>query len=78
MPGEAKTCQYCGEEHAGRICSLIRAMDFHEISGSLKRVEFFEQKPPCQHVNKDTSMGTMGWERWRCKDCGLEFEKAMS
>lgn len=50
-------------------------MTFYE-SGALKRVEFFEQKQ-CEHCNRiDMSAG--GFERWQCKDCGFNFEKALS
>lgn len=71
-------CRYCGNQHTG-VCPLIRAMNFYE-SGALKRVEFNEQKTEqtCQHTNRDTSMATMGWERWRCKDCGFEYEKDLN
>lgn len=78
MHGETAACRYCGEEHTGRICPLIRAMDFYE-SAALKRVEFFEQKAAesCQHRNKiDMSAG--GFERWRCRDCGTDYEKALT
>ena len=79
MQGEGTACRYCGQVHADRVCPLIRAMDFYE-SGALKRVEFFEQKTEqsCQHANRDTSMATMGFERWRCKDCGFQYEKDLN
>ena len=84
MQSETETaCRYCGATHQG-VCPLIRAMDFYESPGqaiqALKRVEFFEQKreQACQHSNRDTSMATMGWERWRCKDCGFQYEKDLN
>lgn len=70
-------CRYCGIPHTG-VCPLIKTMEFYE-SGALKRVEFCEQKLPetCQHRNRiDMSAG--GFERWRCRDCGCEHEKALS
>ena len=79
MPSDVEIClcRYCGgKAHKGLYCPALRSIEFYEITGNLKRVEFHEPPPECQHRNK-VEMSTSGWERWRCKDCGFEFEKAL-
>ena len=72
---DVKVCAYCGTSHS-TVCPMIRAMDFYE-SGQLRRVEFREAPPICQHRNR-MDMSVSGLERWICKDCGFEFEKTLN
>ena len=36
--------------------------------------ELTEQPPACQHKNKDDQTAFGGPEKWRCRDCGYDYE----
>jgi hypothetical protein len=39
-------CRFCGQEHGGLACSLVKSLEYHPDSsgGDLARVEFFSHK----------------------------------
>jgi hypothetical protein len=41
-PADSKPCTFCGTEHQGRLCPLIKSIEFFE-DGKMKRIEFYDR-----------------------------------
>lgn len=52
-------CPWCAGLHPGRICALVRAIEFHE-NGMMKRVEFRDQPQPITPFQSGLSIATPG------------------